>query len=130
MLYWLSKYGFECAFVDHVGLDIIANPQTSELMGISVKSRSRSAGTESTSLNISHDNLDKLDTACAAFSCQPYYAIVIDAAVSILAFSSPQRLPVTLLKLCAAADRWASWPHRARMYVCAGRCGMGTVRGR
>lgn len=43
VLYWLSKYGFECAFVDHTGLDVIArNPHTGELMGISVKSRARS----------------------------------------------------------------------------------------
>ena len=47
ILHWLSKYGFECAYVDHTGLDIIArNPSTDELMGISVKSRSRSAGDE------------------------------------------------------------------------------------
>ena len=27
VLYWLSKYGFECAPVDHTGIDIIArNP--------------------------------------------------------------------------------------------------------
>ena len=24
ILYWLSKYGFECALVDHTGIDIIA----------------------------------------------------------------------------------------------------------
>ena len=42
VLYWLSKYGFECARVDHTGIDLIArNPHTQELMGISVKSRSR-----------------------------------------------------------------------------------------
>jgi hypothetical protein len=47
VLYWLSKYGFECAYVDHVGIDLIANnPHTSERMGISVKARSRSEGTE------------------------------------------------------------------------------------
>ena len=38
VLYWLSKYGFECALVDHTGLDVIArNSHTNELMGISVK---------------------------------------------------------------------------------------------
>jgi hypothetical protein len=40
VLYWLSKHGFECARVDHTGLDLIArNPNTEEVMGISVKSR-------------------------------------------------------------------------------------------
>jgi Holliday junction resolvase-like predicted endonuclease len=45
VLYWLSKYGFECAKVDHTGIDLIArNPNSNELMGISVKSRSRNTG--------------------------------------------------------------------------------------
>ena len=43
VLYWLSKHGFESARVDHTGLDLLArNPRTNELMGISVKARSRS----------------------------------------------------------------------------------------
>jgi len=25
VLYWLSKHGFECAKVDHTGIDLIAN---------------------------------------------------------------------------------------------------------
>ena len=45
VLYWLSKHGFECARVNHTGINIIArNPLTEELMGISVESRSWSAG--------------------------------------------------------------------------------------
>jgi len=29
ILYWLSKYGFECARVDYTGIDLIArNPKT------------------------------------------------------------------------------------------------------
>jgi transposase InsO family protein len=47
VLYWLSKYGFECAAVDHTGIDIIArNPHTKEVMGISVMRRSRNEGAE------------------------------------------------------------------------------------
>ena len=82
ILYWLSKHGFECAAVDHVGLDIIArNPHTGELMGISVKSRSRSTGKERTDLSIPTENLTKLDCACQSFGCRPYFAMVVDAAV-------------------------------------------------
>ncbi|MDQ0885931.1 Holliday junction resolvase-like predicted endonuclease [Paenibacillus sp. V4I9] len=45
ILYWLSKHGFESALVDHVGIDIIArNPNNDEVMGISVKMRSRKTG--------------------------------------------------------------------------------------
>ena len=42
VLYWLSKRGFECANVDHTGIDIIARrPSSEEVLGISVKCRSR-----------------------------------------------------------------------------------------
>ena len=72
VLYWLSKYGFECAYVDHVGMDIIARrPHSKEIMGISVKSRSRNTGTEGSYLKIPVGNLTKLDAACQAFDCIP-----------------------------------------------------------
>ena len=87
VLYWLSKYGFECALVDHTGIDIIArNPHTQELMGISVKSRSRTDGTEGTSVSIPNANFKKAGAACKAFGCVPYFAIVVDAGDTIRAF--------------------------------------------
>jgi len=87
VLYWLSKYGFECAYVDHVGLDLLArNPHTRELMGISVKSRSRVVHRESSPVLIPLDNLDKLDAACKAFECNPYFAIVVDRGSTIWTF--------------------------------------------
>ncbi|MBT7507771.1 hypothetical protein HN652_02020 [archaeon] len=87
ILYWLSKYNFECANVDHTGIDIIAkNPHTNELMGISVKSRSRKQGTEGTYLGISNDNFRKVETACKAFNCSPYFALVVDEANKIYCF--------------------------------------------
>lgn len=53
VLYWLSKSGFECARVDHTGIDLIANdPSSHELMGISVKTRTRVIRTEATSINL------------------------------------------------------------------------------
>ena len=87
VLYWLSKYGFECALIDHTGIDILArNPHTDELMGISVKSRSRNEGAEEEYVNIPNDNFNKAKVACKAFGCVPYYAIVIDAGNSIRVF--------------------------------------------
>jgi hypothetical protein len=87
VLYWLSKGGFECAQVDHTGIDLIArNRHTQELMGISVKTRTRYAGTETASVNLSHDGFDKAREACRAFGCQPYYAIVVDAGGAIRCF--------------------------------------------
>jgi len=79
ILYWLSKYGFECANVDHTGIDIIArNPVTNELMGISVKSRSRNDGKEGQYLSIPNENFKKVEKACETFACNPYFALLID----------------------------------------------------
>jgi len=87
VLYWLSKHGFECSNIDHTGIDLIAkNPHTGELMGISVKSRSRNIGTEKTYVRIPSKNLLKVQEACEAFGCIPYFAIVVDAADLIRAF--------------------------------------------
>lgn len=87
VLYWLSKYGFECAIVDHTGIDILAkNPHTKELMGISVKSRSRSEGKEKQYLSIDNDHFHKLVEACHAFDCQPYLALVVDGKEDIKMF--------------------------------------------
>ncbi|WP_145264003.1 hypothetical protein [Calycomorphotria hydatis] len=81
MLYWLSKYGYECAKVDHTGIDIIArDPKSDLLMGVSVKSRSRYSGSEFDSINVPLDGIDKAKFACEAFKCDPYYAFVVDGA--------------------------------------------------
>jgi len=87
VLYWLSKYGSECARVDHTGIDVIArNPKNHDLMGISVKSRSRSEGTEHSSVRVEYDKLKKAKEASAAFGCVPYLAIVVDGASHIRCF--------------------------------------------
>ena len=87
VLYWLSKSGFECASVDHTGIDIISrNPTTQELMGISVKTRTRVKGTERESVTIHSGDFTKMDAACEAFGCTPYFAIVVDAEDTIRVF--------------------------------------------
>ena len=55
-------------------------------MGISVKSRSRNTGKEKTHLNIPNDNFEKVDKACKAFSCVPYFAILVDRGDTITIF--------------------------------------------
>jgi hypothetical protein len=53
VLYWLSKFGYECARIDHTGIDLIAcKTDGSERMGISVQCRSRYDGTEKESVNL------------------------------------------------------------------------------
>jgi len=87
ILYWLSKYGFECAKVDHTGIDLIArNSVNNELMGISVKSRSRNEEKVGDYLSIPNENITKIDNACKAFDCKPYFALVIDEADTIKVF--------------------------------------------
>jgi Holliday junction resolvase-like predicted endonuclease len=79
ILYWLSKRGFECAHVDHTGIDLIARrPSSEEVLGISVKCRSRTATREETGVNLLHKDDEKIDSACRAFHCVPYVAVVVD----------------------------------------------------
>ena len=107
ILYWLSKYGFECALVDHTGIDIIAyNPHTKERMGISVKSRSRNTGTEGQYLSIPNSNFEKVQAACDAFGCIPYFAIVIDEGNDIHAFITSMK---HLLKLHPMKEKVSGW---------------------
>jgi Holliday junction resolvase-like predicted endonuclease len=90
ILYWLSKYGFECASVDHTGIDIIArNPHTQEIMGVSVKSRTRTEGAEEEYVSIPNENFAKAEAACKAFGCLPYFAIVVDAGDTVRGFLLP-----------------------------------------
>ena len=107
VLYWLSKYGFECALVDHTGIDIIArNPHSKEIMGISVKSRSRTPGTADDSITIPADSFKKAQRASDAFGCKPWFAIVVDAKDIIRVFLLPMD---HLLKVCPIRQRGSYW---------------------
>jgi hypothetical protein len=105
--YWLSKYGYECARVDHTGIDLIArNPNKEEVMGISVKSRTRTEGTENEVVNISVDNFEKAKIACRAFGCIPYFAIVVDAGERIRGYILSMD---HLLKISPPTNQAAYW---------------------
>lgn len=79
---WLSRSGFEVCVVNHTGLDIIAyNPKWKHRWGITVKSRTRTLGKESASVNIfSRKGQDrkKLQSACKSFGCEPWLAIYVE----------------------------------------------------
>ena len=107
VLYWLSKYGLECARIDHVGIDLIAkHPHRDERLGISVKGRTRSIGKEAEHLNIRNEDFDKAEAACQVFGCIPYFAIVVDGGQNISAFI----LPMTeLLQLFPRGQRVSAW---------------------
>jgi Holliday junction resolvase-like predicted endonuclease len=120
VLYWLSKHGFACARVDHTGIDLIArNPHTDELMGISVKSRSRNPGKEKTYLRIPLDNLTKVREACEAFGCVPYFAIVVDAADLIRAFILSMEHLLRLFPPTATSVGWKMTPKHLAAYFTA-----------
>jgi hypothetical protein len=82
---WLSRSGFEVTVVDHTGIDIVAyNPRTSKRLGISVKSRTRQKGTETSSINIfsyrkGKNDRQKVLDACKAFACDPWIAIYVES---------------------------------------------------
>jgi Holliday junction resolvase-like predicted endonuclease len=84
ILYWLSKRGFECAHVDHTGIDLIARrPASEEVLGISVKCRSRAEAGAEAGVNLLHTNDEKIESACQAFGCVPYVAVVVDQGSSV-----------------------------------------------
>ena len=79
ILYWLSKRGFECADVDHTGIDLIARrPASDEVLGISEKCRSRAELSEQAGVKLLHANDEKIEAACRDFGCVPYVAVVVD----------------------------------------------------
>lgn len=117
VLYWLSKHGFECASIDHTGIDLIArNPHTKEIMGISVKSRSRSMGNESEFVSIRRDNFEKAKSACNAFGCIPYFAVVVDAADLISGFILPMSHLLELFPMSQTTCAWKMTPKHLEKY--------------
>jgi len=85
---FLSRSGFEVTIVDHTGIDIVAyNPKTRQRFGITVKSRTRLKGTESTTVNIfsyrnGKNDRQKVLAACEAFACEPWIAIYVESSDS------------------------------------------------
>jgi hypothetical protein len=108
VLYYLSLSGFECARVDHTGIDLIARPPQSERpLGISVKTRSRLPGTEATSLNLYKNDFPKIENACSAFGCAPYIGLVFDTPQSIYVYM----LTLSHLRqLVPGGSKVVAWP--------------------
>jgi hypothetical protein len=81
---WLSRTGFEVSLVDHTGLDVIAyHSKRKQRIGITVKSRTRNVGVETTQVNIfsyrkGRNDRQKLLNACEAFGCEPWIAVYVE----------------------------------------------------
>jgi len=90
IMYLLSKSGFECIHVDYIGIDVIAkNPHKDEVMGISVKGRTRTGEQTKDRVKISNGNFVKMEKTCKTFHCTPYLAIIVDAEKSITGVITP-----------------------------------------
>jgi hypothetical protein len=121
---WLSRSGFEVALVDHTGLDVIAyHLKTGRRFGITVKSRTRSAGKEADSVNVLFNrrrpgDREKLTAACKAFQCEPWVAVYVETAASAdLYLTSLEHYDQTYRsnKLCAI-DRWKMGKKQKPLY--------------
>ena len=75
-------------------------------MGISVKNRSRNEGKEGTYVSIPNENFGKIEKACDAFGCVPYFAIVVDETDKIVVFILSMK---ELLKIHPAKNRVSAW---------------------
>jgi Holliday junction resolvase-like predicted endonuclease len=118
VVYWLSKYGFECAKVDHTGIDLIArNPHTKEVLGISVKSRTRKSGRDSAYVVLPADNFKKIEAACTAFNCVPYFAVVVDAGDTIRVFITSVAHALELYPCTSAGSGWRMSPAHLAKYA-------------
>ena len=108
VLYYLSLSGFECARVDHTGIDLIArSARLRQPFGISVKARSRSPGTEHTALNLYKKDFPKIESACEAFGCIPYIGLVFDSSDYLRVYVMPL---VHLRKLVPGGAKVTAWP--------------------
>lgn len=80
---WLSRSAFEVAVVDHTGIDLVAyHIPSRRRLGITVKSRTRIAGTEEGAVYIfreTKNDRQKLLDACQAFGCEPWIAVYIES---------------------------------------------------
>ena len=119
VLYWLSKYGFECAKVDHTGIDLIAaNPNTKKRMGISVKSRTRSLGSENEFIKLPISDFGKIDFACKSFGdLIPHFAIVVDAGDTIRVFISSTSHVLELFPMRNSGSGWRMTPEDLSRYT-------------
>jgi predicted transcriptional regulator len=84
VLYYLSRYGFECARIDHTGIDLLARAKAEEKpWGISVKTASREEHRKKKARTLSGGDIEAAERACFAFNATPYLAIVHDEIDSV-----------------------------------------------
>jgi hypothetical protein len=118
---WLSRPGFEVSIVDHTGMDVIAyHPRTRKRLGITVKSRTRSPGTEAGSVYLFREvksDRQKLLDACEAFSCDPWIAVYAECDTHAdLFLTSLANYDKKYRMRGKAVDGWAMTEKRTKEY--------------
>lgn len=75
---WLSRSGFEVSIVDHTGIDIVAyNPENKTRYGLTIKSRTRNVGKETTHVNLFlAEEIKNIQEACNSFGCDEAWIVV------------------------------------------------------
>ena len=81
-----------------------------------MKSRSRTETTKDDYVSIPNDDFDKIENACAAFGCVPYFAIVMDAGEMIRGFILPMSKLLTLFPRRKLASGWKMTPQYLECY--------------
>ena len=121
---WLSRSGFEVATVDHTGIDIIAyDPRRGQRLGITVKSRTRTAGTEASAVNVfsyqkSKNDRQKVLSACKAFGCEPWVAVYVETTNRADVFlTALANYDAQYRRVGRALDVWKMGPKHRQKYA-------------
>jgi hypothetical protein len=121
---WLSRSGFEVTTVDHTGIDIIAyDPIRRRRLGITVKSRTRTKGTENSTVNVfsyqkGKDDRGKVLAACQAFGCEPWIAVYVETTDQADVFlTSLENYDAKYRRTPRAIDDWKMGPKDRERYA-------------
>lgn len=91
------------------GSTLLRATRTPELLGISVKGRSRGTGKAGEHMAIRKDNFVKAAAACKVFNCTPYFGIVVDEVPTTYVFIMPMD---ELLKINPVGEKASAWKMR------------------
>jgi len=121
---WLSRSGFDVVIVDHSGLDLVAYyPDTGRRLGITVKSRTRSGGTEAQGVTVFFNrkrpsDRKKLLAACKTFGCELWVAVYVETAkaADLYLLSLQHFDDVYCPNKSSAVDAWKMGERQKRRY--------------
>jgi len=116
---WLSRSGFEVVTVDHTGIDIIAyDPRRRQRLGITVKSRTRSAGTEGDTVNVLSYQKGKDDRQKVLSACEAWIAVYVETTDRADVFlTSLANYDANYRRAGRAIDDWKMRPRDREKYA-------------